>query len=230
MEVKTEAGTRERTGEIGIVVLAAGESARMGQPKQLLVYNGKTLLRHAVETALTFQSSQSSQPTQIAQALPVVVVLGAHSKLIGPELEGLPVCIVENLDWRGGMGYSLRAGLRALLAAEPQVAAALFLLCDQPHITPPLLQLLEYTWRQGAVGAASQYETRRGVPAIFDAQLFPELLALQGAEGARQLLAKYADVVVAIPFPQGAIDVDNPADYAALISPPNMQISMKDLR
>ena len=207
-EELTETGTVGRGGDIGIVLLAAGESARMGQPKQLLSYKGRTLLRHAVETALTLQASS------------IIVVLGAHSESIRPELEGLPVHIVENSDWRGGMGYSLRAGLQALLDGWPHTAAALFLLCDQPHITPELLHCLEQEWRHGATLAATQYETRSGVPAIFAAMWFPELLALQGAEGARQLLTKYADSVVAIPFPPGAIDVDDPADYAALLSQP----------
>lgn len=209
-EELTETGTMGRTGDIGIVLLAAGESARMGQPKQLLSYKGKTLLRHAVETALTLQAS------------PIIVVLGAHSESIRPELDDLPVGIVENSDWRGGMGYSLRAGLQALQSGWPQTAAALFLLCDQPHITSELLCRLEQEWRHGATLAATQYETRHGVPAIFDAMWFPELLALQGAEGARQLLAKYADRVIAIPFPPGAIDVDDPADYAALLSQPRL--------
>lgn len=195
-----------RAGKIGAVLLAAGESARMGRPKQLLAYQGKTLLRHAVETALSLPNAA------------VVVVLGAHAEQIRPELDGLPVRIAENPDWRGGMGFSLRTGLSALLAAYPDASAALFLLCDQPHITPELLRLLEAEWRRGANLAACQYETRRGVPAIFDAALFPELLALQGAEGARQVLAQHASEVSAIPFPEGAIDVDRPEDYTALLN------------
>ncbi len=194
-----------RTGSLGIVLLAAGESARMGEPKQLLVYQGKTLLRHAVETALALPET------------PVVVVLGAHAEIIRSELDGLPVQIAENPEWRSGMGASLRAGLNGLLAACPQTAAALFLLCDQPYITPELLRRLEQAWRQGANLAACRYETRLGVPALFDAALFPELLALEGAEGARQVLARHAAEAFAFPFPEGAIDVDRPEDYAALL-------------
>jgi molybdenum cofactor cytidylyltransferase len=192
-------------GSVGIVILAAGESVRMGEPKQLLVYRGRTLLRHAAETALAVPQT------------PVVVVLGAHADQLHAELDSLPVSVVMNPEWQGGMGFSLRAGLRALVTDHPATAAAIFMLCDQPHVSPDLLQRLADEWRNGAQMAASQYETRLGVPAIFSAALFPELLALQGAEGARQVLARHADTVRAILFPPGGIDVDTPADYAALL-------------
>lgn len=195
-----------RTGTVGIVILAAGESARMGQPKQLLAYGGKSLLRRAVDTALTLPNS------------PVAVVLGAHSEQIRPELDGLPVQVVINLDWRGGMGCSLRAGLNSLLATQPDASAALFLLCDQPHITPELLHILQTEWRRGAQIAACEYESRCGVPAIFDAALFPELLALEGAQGARQVLARHSSEVVALPFLEARTDIDRPEDYTALLA------------
>jgi molybdenum cofactor cytidylyltransferase len=192
-------------GSLGIVILAAGESARMGQPKQLLPYRGRSLLRHAVETALALKG------------VPVIVVLGAHADLILSELADLPVQVAANPDWRIGMGTSLRAGLNALLTTHPATAAALFLLCDQPHITPDLLHHMEAQWRRGASLIACRYETRLGVPALFAAAHFPELLMLHGAEGARQVLAQHANQVIAIPFPAGAIDVDRPEDYAALL-------------
>jgi molybdenum cofactor cytidylyltransferase len=203
--LSTDQGSPTDDGSLGIVILAAGESARMGQPKQLLSYRGRTLLRHTVETALALGDA------------PVVVVLGAHADRIRPELADLRVLVVENPDWRVGMGTSLRAGLNALLSAHPEIAAALFLLCDQPHISPDLLRHMEMEWRQGVALIACRYETRPGVPALFAAAHFPELLALQGAEGARQVLAQHANEVVAIPFPAGAIDVDRPEDYAALL-------------
>jgi molybdenum cofactor cytidylyltransferase len=206
LEHQTPEHPTPHSGLLGVVILAAGESARMGQPKQLLVYRGKTLLRHAVESALALPNA------------PAVVVLGAHATRIRQELNDLTVTVVENPDWQVGMGTSLRAGLNGLLDAAPQTAAALFLLCDQPYVTPELLRHLEMKWRHGANLAACQYESRLGVPAIFDASLFPELLALQGAEGARQVLAQHAGQVSAFPFPAGAIDVDRPEDYAALLA------------
>jgi molybdenum cofactor cytidylyltransferase len=195
-----------RTGDVGIVVLAAGESVRMGEPKQLLPFQGATLLQHAVQTALSLHAAA------------VTVVLGAHEALIRPTLAELPVTIVANPDWQTGMGASLRAGLGTLLTTLPNASAALFLLCDQPQVTSDLLQTLIARWREGADMAACRYETRCGVPAIFDHSLFPELLALQGAAGARQVLAAHADRVSAIDFPASALDVDTPADYAALLA------------
>lgn len=176
----------------------------MGQPKQLLYYRGKTLLRHTIETA------------QALPDAPVVVVLGAHVAQILPELNGLHVFVAENADWHEGMGTSLRVGLNNLLTLYPETRAALFLLCDQPHVSPGLVQDLVRAWRQGVKIAACAYAERLGVPAIFDASLFPELLALRGAEGAKPLLKRYAPQAVAIPFPEGQVDVDTPDDYASL--------------
>src|SRR5437588_10860570 len=106
---------------IGIVILAAGASTRMGTPKQLLRYAGQTLLRRAAETALA------------SQGRPVVVVLGAGSERCRPELEGLPVRIVENPGWEQGMSASLRIGIEALLVgAEEALEAVIFMLCAQP--------------------------------------------------------------------------------------------------
>lgn len=189
---------------VGVVILAAGESARMGEPKQLLSYHGKTLLRHAIETA------------QALPDAPILVVLGAHFAQVRPELDGLRVLVAENVDWQEGMGTSLRVGLNALRTLYPETGAALFLLCDQPHITTALLEGLVTAWRDGAPIAACAYAGKLGVPALFDASLFPELLALHGDEGARTLLKRYAAQVAAFPFPEGLVDVDTPADYSAL--------------
>jgi molybdenum cofactor cytidylyltransferase len=189
----------------GIVILAAGESARMGEPKQLLAYRGKTLLHHAIDTALSLPGA------------PVVVVLGAHAAQIRAQLDEPRVLAAENPEWRDGMGGSLRAGLSALLAAHPGISAAIFLLCDQPLVsTTTLSNLVATQERTGHAIVASEYDGALGVPALFGRELFPELLALHGADGARQIIGTHRDQTIGVPFDDGAIDIDTPADYDRL--------------
>lgn len=189
----------------GIIILAAGESARMGSPKQLLDYHGKTLLRHTIDTALSLRGA------------PVVVVLGANAGKIRPTLTGLPVLVAENAGWREGMSSSVRTGLHALLAAHPSISAALFLLCDQPLLSPKTLRdLAAAHGRTGRAIVASDYDGVLGVPALFDHSLFPDLLALEGPGGAKQVISIYRNDAIGVPFDDGAVDIDTPADYACL--------------
>lgn len=192
---------------IGIVILAAGASTRMGNaatPKQLLVYEGKTLIRRAAETALA------------SVCRPVVVVLGANAVAVGAELE-LPVIVTRNSEWETGMGSSIRAGLEAVLAADTGVDAIVVLLCDQPFVTAELIDtLIERRRETGKTIVATEYGEARGVPALFARELFAELRGLSGHEGARQIIRKHADYTVVVPFAGGAIDIDTRDDYIAL--------------
>src|SRR6266436_9799703 len=108
---------------IGLIVLAAGASTRMGTPKQLLLHEGRTFLRRAGETALA------------SACHPVVVVLGAHADQLQVELERLPVLIVENRRWEEGMSSSIRVGLETLVAEDEGLDGAVIMLCDQPFVT-----------------------------------------------------------------------------------------------
>lgn len=194
---------------IGIVILAAGESARMGGPKQLLGYRGKTLLLQSIYTALSLPDA------------PVVVVLGAHAAQIRALLDEPRVLVVENSDWRDGMGGSISTGLQALLTAHPAISAVLFMVCDQPLLTATTLGILIATHQQsGRAIVASEYGGALGVPALFARSMFPELLALEGAEGARQIILAHRAEAIGIPFPDGAVDLDTPADYAPFREPP----------
>ncbi len=190
---------------VGLVILAAGASTRLGRPKQLLPYRGRTLLRHAAQVALD------------SVCRPVVVVLGAWAEQLEPEVRGLPVHVAHNPHWEDGMGASLRAGLRALEATISGVEAAVVLLCDQPFVSARTIDaLVEARHATGRPIIASEYGGALGVPCLFDRALFGELAALQGAEGAKRVIKGHEDDVVGIPFPAGAIDIDTPADYEQL--------------
>ena len=187
-------------------MLAAGGSTRLGRPKQLLPYDGKSLLRRAAETAVGSVCD------------PVVVVLGASAAECLPELHDLPVSTVINADWAEGMGSSLRVGVETLLATCPLPRdAILVMLCDQPLLTARVLDGLVDAYTQTASPlVASAYDNVTGVPALFDRSLFPELLRLSGAQGARSILQQHAAHTHHVAFPDGAIDIDTAADYARL--------------
>jgi molybdenum cofactor cytidylyltransferase len=191
-------------GLVGVIVLAAGASTRLGQPKQSLPYGDSTLLAHAVAAALN------------ARLGPVLVVLGAH----GPELaQALPsgAVAVHNPDWQEGMASSIRAGLAALERGWPQAAAAIVMVCDQPSVSAGLLRRLVAAWRQGSAAAvACQYGDTVGVPALFSRSLWPELMALRGDRGAKSVLERHRERLLLVPFPEGALDIDTPEDWQRL--------------
>ncbi len=191
---------------VGLILLAAGGSRRLGEPKQLLEFAGRTLLRRAVETAVS------------SCCRPVVVVLGAEAERCAAELQDLPVRIALNARWNDGMAGSVRAGLDALLAEEPNAAAAVLCLCDQPQLTAAVLDAITVAHlTTGQPIVASTYRSVLGAPALFAANRFAELRELVGDEGARRLFARHPDEVAVVPFPGGDNDVDTPADRTALL-------------
>lgn len=190
-----------------VVVLAAGGSSRMGRPKQLLPFRGRSLLWHTTDVALA------------AARGPVVVVLGAAADRLAPELDGLPVTVNRNPDWEQGPGTSVRAGVAAVEALPEAVEAVVFLLCDQPLVGPGhVRRLVEAHRATGLPMAASGYVGSVGVPALFARGCFPALRALDPAVGAKQLLACRPGAVAVVPFPAGEIDLDTPDDYERLLA------------
>ncbi|MGF7217897.1 molybdenum cofactor cytidylyltransferase [Spirosoma lacussanchae] len=189
---------------VATLLLAAGSSSRLGQPKQLVQHEGQSLVRRMAGMAL-------SVPTA-----PVVVVIGANADLVRAELTDVPVQTVVNADWSEGMGSSLRAGLTAL--ADQPIDAFLVLLTDQPHVTPDLLRQLIRTRQETGKGiVACQYgeADHLGVPALFDRRYLPVFRQLTGDAGARKLIRQYTDDCAIVPFALGAIDLDTPQDLAA---------------
>ena len=192
---------------VGVVLLAAGGSSRLGRPKQLVRHQGKTLVRRAAEAAVA------------AECGPVVAVLGAHLEAVAAELSGLPVHIVEHAEWAAGPGGSLVAGMRALTppVEASSVDAVLVMLCDQLRVDAAHLSALVETWRRtGSAVVASTYDGTRGVPALFARTVFPELEALAPEQGARGVIAREPSRVAEVLLPGGNEDVDTVADLARL--------------
>jgi len=181
-------------------VLAAGASRRLGRPKQLLPVGGRTLVRHVVERACASRAAR------------VAVVVGAHALAVRAALDGAAVTVLENPEWEEGLASSIRAAAR--WAAGRRAAALAIVLADQPEITPHHLNRLAAEHGAGAAAAGSAYRGVLGVPAVFDAALFPALLALSGDRGAAALLAETRAATV--PWPAGAVDIDTEADVVRL--------------
>jgi molybdenum cofactor cytidylyltransferase len=199
----------------GVIIAAAGASRRLRRPKQLLPFHGTTLLRHAAETALE------------AAPGPVVVVLGAVVQRCREALAGLDVRIVINAAWPEGMGPSIASGMAALI--HDDLENVIVMLCDQPAVTAETLtDLAGYQRTTRAEIVASAYAGILGAPALFNSSCFPRLLTLQGPRGARGLFT--GSGVLSVPFPGGALDIDEPADAALLETfPPRLLTSAAPL-
>lgn len=196
---------------IATIILAAGASSRLGQPKQLLEFKGKTLIRHAAETALA------------TKCKPVIVVTGAlHEELLS-ELKGLDIIAVHNDDWQKGMSTSIITGIGK--AQEYNTEAVLIMLCDQPLITSGHLNALCSTFsglEDGPIVATGYHEIS-GVPAVFPRKHFESLTQLQGEQGARELMKVHLTSLITVPFIQASIDVDTTEDYEKLKLGTNQQ-------
>ena len=180
-------------GNTAAIILAAGASTRLGQPKQLIKLGGETLIDRAVRIA------------REAGCSPILVVLGAglpgvvtHSRLEG-------AIKVINRDWQRGMATSIARGVE-ILQAIANGDGVILMTCDQPAVTPDHLRALASSTEP----TASSYAARRGVPAWFPRASFPDLLNLTGDHGARDLL-KHAPT---IELPGGELDIDTAADLA----------------
>lgn len=184
------------------IVLAAGASRRLGRPKQLVRFEGRTLVERAADLALDVCDGD------------IVVVVGASADEVTSCLGDRPVRALPNPGWAEGMGRSLAVGIAAVPA---HCAAALVLLCDQPLVAAPSLAALIEPWRRDPERlVAAAYRDALGVPAIFPRRLFPELAALGGDRGARAVIAREGDRVLAIALPEAAFDVDDAAAVAEL--------------
>lgn len=190
------------SANLHVIVLAAGASARLGRPKQLVHIAGRPVLQHVVANATALAGHA------------VTVVIGAHAAELSRLLGHSPASMIVNRHWEEGMASSIRCGLGAV---PPAADAVLILLGDQVAVTADDLKRLAGAWKeQDSVIAAATYDQHVGVPAIFPRICFNELAELRGDQGARRIIERNTYRVVRVPMPNGAVDLDTPEDLAAL--------------
>jgi molybdenum cofactor cytidylyltransferase len=191
---------------VAAIVLAAGASRRLGQPKQLLMHGGETLLERAIRLACE------------AGTAPILTVLGANREVILAAIHLNRAVPVINNDWEQGIATSIHAGLESLDAFAPDANAVLILSCDQPRLTAHHLRVLIETFAAQAEPSivASAYAGVIGIPAIFPRVAFSQLRKLRGDKGARALLAQPPCPLISVTFSGGEVDIDQPGDLARL--------------
>jgi molybdenum cofactor cytidylyltransferase len=186
------------------VILAAGKSSRLGRPKQLLALGDRTVLQHVVDAAGE------------ADLDDIVVVLGHRASEVEASLRlPAPARVVVNPEYGSGQTSSLRTGLRALGA---ETRAAIVLLGDQPGVAPEAIRTVAAAYRRtdGPVVQAS-YGGRPGHPVLLDRRVWPEVQAVPGDVGARDLLASHPEWVVPAEVPgDPPPDLDTWEDYRRL--------------
>ncbi len=188
------------------ILLAAGDSKRLGKSKQLLDWKGKPFVRHVAETALA------------AGIEPLLVVTGADADATEAALNGLPVWVVRNANWQDGQSSSVKAGLAAL---PNGVGASIFLVVDQPQLPVALIEALraEHATSLAPI-VAPLVDGHRSNPVLFDRSTFADFVALEGDVGGRAIFSRHQ--VTWLPWLDAslAIDVDEPEDYDRLRSLP----------
>ncbi|MCP9237603.1 NTP transferase domain-containing protein [Lewinella sp. JB7] len=184
-----------------LLILAAGRSQRMGQPKQLLPWKGGTLLRHTVRRVLEAGEGE------------VFVVLGAHGAAVSESLAGLPVELFHNPAFAEGLGSSLSVGARRIAALD-RFTHLLVILGDQPGISPDYLREMLNEGREHPDRiVATAYGERSGVPALFPAAYLARLAEGGGDAGAARILNANPTDVLRLTPPTPLFDIDTPEDY-----------------
>jgi len=190
---------------IAAIVLAAGGSQRMGQPKQLLPVGGQPMVGRVVDTVLAAGIEQ------------VIVVLGSSANEVQRALAGKPVTLIVNPHWQEGIASSLRAGLSPIVA---QADAVLFVPADMPRLSaPPIQAVVARFLSTGKAIVAPTCNGRRGNPVLFARPLFAELMRLRGDAGGRTLFAAHADDIELVEVGDEGIllDIDTPDEYDRML-------------
>jgi molybdenum cofactor cytidylyltransferase len=194
---------------VSIIILAAGASSRMGVPKQLLLVEGKTLIKRIGEIAMDTPSH------------PIVMVLGANRTMIKPELEKMPITIIDNPQWENGMSSSIKMGLAGAYLTQKDIDAAIFLTVDMPYVSVELINNMIIKANENPdsqIVACKHSQQTIGIPVLFKRSLFADLLELKGDEGAKKIVLKNKATSVFVDFPEGKFDLDTMEEYRNFVS------------
>jgi molybdenum cofactor cytidylyltransferase len=188
----------------GIIILAAGSSSRMGEPKQLMMYKNKTFLQHIIGEAKN------------ANLEPVICVTGCQSDLITKSISRMEVTIVNNTHWREGIGSGISAGIKQLLLSD--VDSVILAVSDQPYVSSDLFRtMVAWKDKSGKGIVACSYAGTLGTPVLFSKDYFSRLKSLNGNQGAKNIVKLNLPDVCPVEFEKGSVDIDTKQDYEKLI-------------
>lgn len=189
----------------GIIILAAGNSSRMGETKQLMKFKNKTFLQYIIEEA------------KDAKLEPVICVTGYQTEQITKSIMDMGVSIVFNEQWPEGMGSGISAGIKQLLLSD--VDSVILAVSDQPYVSTGLFLKMQTLKNQSGKGiVASSYAGTLGTPVLFEKKYFDQLKSLNGNQGAKNIVKLNLPDVCPVEFEKGIIDIDTKEDYEKLIS------------
>eukprot|EP01029_Cantina_marsupialis_P007424 TRINITY_DN182389_c0_g1_i4.p1 TRINITY_DN182389_c0_g1~~TRINITY_DN182389_c0_g1_i4.p1 ORF type:complete len:199 (+),score=33.74 TRINITY_DN182389_c0_g1_i4:369-965(+) len=189
-----------KTNKLAIVILAAGKSSRLGEPKQLLKIDGETLLKNTVKKALTLSDD-------------VKVVLGANSSLCKEQIKDFDVDILENKDFDSGMASSLKLGISSI-----KEKTVLIMLCDMPLV--PIThyeKLIEKYFENQELIVCSKYKNDFFVPAIFPYKYLDEFKKLSGDKGAKKIIMQNPKEFVLLDD-KYSLDIDTKEDFKKVLA------------
>jgi molybdenum cofactor cytidylyltransferase len=190
----------------GVLIVAAGESKRLGTPKQLLQFEGQSLINRLVNIV------------RDAGSFPITIVLGAEATAIQAQLPDDNLLVVINEEWKEGMGSSIRVGLKKMIEMDADMDGVMILVCDQPFIKSESIQsLIQMQQSTGLPMAACFYEGIVGTPALFHQSMFSDLLKLVGDTGAKKIMKDQMVDVAKLNLEKGVIDIDTMEDYQKII-------------
>jgi molybdenum cofactor cytidylyltransferase len=192
---------------VAIAILAAGCSSRLGQPKQLLDFDGKSLLARCIEAGAGSHCCET------------IVILGAYEDQIRASIAAFSGRIIFNKNWQEGIASSIRAAVQAVTACAALPDALILTPCDQPFVSSELInQLIRKYEESEKLIVACSYAGTIGAPALFSKACFAELNSLSGDSGAKRIIGSNSDRLAVIDFPAGQVDIDTPKDYTSLHS------------
>ncbi|RKS55727.1 molybdenum cofactor cytidylyltransferase [Gillisia mitskevichiae] len=194
-----------QNAKIGVVILAAGSSSRLGYAKQLVEFKGKSLLQHTIDvsTSIDFDSK--------------VLVLGARKDKIESEIDLKEFVVEMNENWQEGMSTSIKKGVLRSQELENELDHILILLSDQPFVSKERIkELIQVQLDKNTQATYSEYSGDIGVPAIFSAEVFYDLKELKGDQGAKKLIHDQELDYEIVKFEMGNFDVDTAEDVELL--------------
>jgi len=189
-----------KTNKIAIILLAAGQSSRMGQNKLLIKIGAESLLENALSASTCSSANE------------VIVVTGANNSENEMLIKNFPVTIAYNTNWQKGIGSSIKCGLHLAKSGIPNLNAVIVSVCDQPFLNKDVFnRLIDQYLKSGKPIVASEYEGSPGVPVLYNKSMFEELLKIPDEHGAKKYILEKigAGMIEKVPFSKGDVDIDS---------------------